>query len=145
MTTSGPGPTGWTSRPSKEKVFFFFFPSCVFSPCHRQHLSRLQKDGSDDSCPSSERLSGHLKGEEDRGIHVKGESTESELDEEEEDEDVIHLGDGEEEERGSYSQVGWKEELISSVTADCFYIRYEEFDSGFTSSQEVQEIFKQKC
>ncbi|XP_024920202.1 histone deacetylase 5 isoform X2 [Cynoglossus semilaevis] len=65
---------------------------------------RLQKDGSDDSCPSSERLSGHLKGEEDRGIHVKGESTESELDEEEEDEDVIHLGDGEEEERGSYSQ-----------------------------------------
>uniref|UniRef100_A0A665T9S0 Histone deacetylase n=1 Tax=Echeneis naucrates TaxID=173247 RepID=A0A665T9S0_ECHNA len=50
------------------------------------------KEGSDDSTPSSERLSVHLKSEEDRGgMHVKGESTESELDEEEEDEEVIQL------------------------------------------------------
>ncbi|XP_022603700.1 histone deacetylase 5 [Seriola dumerili] len=56
---------------------------------------RLQKEGSDDSTPSSERL----------GVHLKGESTESELDEEEEDEEVIQLREGDEEERGSYSQV----------------------------------------
>ncbi|XP_029363502.1 histone deacetylase 5 [Echeneis naucrates] len=66
---------------------------------------RLQKEGSDDSTPSSERLSVHLKSEEDRGgMHVKGESTESELDEEEEDEEVIQLREGDEEERGSYAQ-----------------------------------------
>lgn len=48
----------------------------------------------------------HLKAEEERGgMHVKGESTESELDEEEEDEDIIQLREGDEEERGSYTQV----------------------------------------
>lgn len=36
---------------------------------------------------------------------MKGESTESELDEEEEDEDIIQLREGSEEERGSYTQV----------------------------------------
>lgn len=47
-----------------------------------------------------------MKGEEEHGgVHVKGESTESELDEEEEDEDIIQLREGEEEERGSYTQV----------------------------------------
>ncbi|XP_072299769.1 histone deacetylase 5 isoform X3 [Eucyclogobius newberryi] len=64
---------------------------------------RLQKDGSDESMPSSEQLGVHVKGEEERGsVHVKGESTESELDEEEEDDDVIQLREGDEEER--YSQ-----------------------------------------
>lgn len=38
-------------------------------------------------------------------MHVKGESTESELDEEEEEDDVIQLREGDEEERGSYTQV----------------------------------------
>ncbi len=67
---------------------------------------RLQKEGSDDSTHSSERLGVHVKSEEEHGgMHVKGESTESELDEEEEDEDIIQLREGEEEERGSYSQV----------------------------------------
>lgn len=48
----------------------------------------------------------HLKGEEEHeGMHVKGESTESELDEDEEDEEVIQLREGDEEERGSYMQV----------------------------------------
>ncbi|XP_033827413.1 histone deacetylase 5 isoform X2 [Periophthalmus magnuspinnatus] len=65
---------------------------------------RLQKDGSDESIPSSERLGVHVKGEEERGsVHVKGESTESELDEEEEDDDVIQLREGDEDERG-YNQ-----------------------------------------
>lgn len=63
---------------------------------------RLQKEGSDDSTPSSERLKGE---EEHGGMHVKGESTESELDEEDEDEDVIQLEEGDEEERGAYTQV----------------------------------------
>lgn len=64
-------------------------------------LHRLQKGGSDESMPSSERLSVHVKGEEERGsVHVKGESTESELDEEEEDDDVIPLREGDEDERG---------------------------------------------
>ncbi|KAM8724779.1 histone deacetylase 5 [Acanthopagrus schlegelii] len=68
-------------------------------------LHRLQKEGSDDSTPSSERLGVHVKGEEEHGaVHVKGESTESELDEEEEDEDIIQLREGDEEERGGYSQ-----------------------------------------
>uniref|UniRef100_A0A8D3B4I4 Histone deacetylase n=1 Tax=Scophthalmus maximus TaxID=52904 RepID=A0A8D3B4I4_SCOMX len=62
---------------------------------------RLQKEGSDDSTPSSERLKGE---EEHGGMHVKGESTESELDEEDEDEDVIQLEEGDEEERGAYTQ-----------------------------------------
>ncbi|XP_020782934.1 histone deacetylase 5 isoform X1 [Boleophthalmus pectinirostris] len=67
-------------------------------------LYRLQKDGSDESMPSSERLGVHVKGEEERGsVHVKGESTESELDEEEEDDDVIQLREGDEDERG-YNQ-----------------------------------------
>lgn len=70
------------------------------------HPIRLQKEGSDDSTPSSERLGVHVKGEEECGsVHIKGESTESELEEEEEDEDVIQLREGDEEERGSYSQV----------------------------------------
>ncbi|XP_035771789.1 histone deacetylase 5 [Neolamprologus brichardi] len=69
-------------------------------------LHRLQKEGSDDSTPSSERLGVHVKGEEECGsVHIKGESTESELEEEEEDEDIIQLREGDEEERGSYSQV----------------------------------------
>ncbi|XP_042370928.1 histone deacetylase 5-like, partial [Plectropomus leopardus] len=68
-------------------------------------LHRLQKEGSDDSTPSSELLGVHLRGEEEHGsVHVKGESTESELDEEEEDDDVVQLRDGDEEERGSYTQ-----------------------------------------
>ncbi|KAM9392525.1 LOW QUALITY PROTEIN: histone deacetylase 5 [Pholidichthys leucotaenia] len=68
-------------------------------------LLRLQKEGSDDSAPSSERLSAHVKGEDERGrTHIKGESTESELDEEDEDEDVIQLKEGDDEERGTYSQ-----------------------------------------
>lgn len=67
---------------------------------------RLQKEESDDSTPPSEQLSVHVKAEEERGgMHAKGESTESELDEEEEDEDVIQLREGSEEERGSYTQV----------------------------------------
>lgn len=70
------------------------------------HPIRLQKEGSDDSTPSSERLGVHVKGEEECGsVHIKGESTESELEEEEEDEDIIQLREGDEEERGSYSQV----------------------------------------
>ncbi|KAM7372666.1 hypothetical protein PAMP_009818 [Pampus punctatissimus] len=65
---------------------------------------RLQKEGSDDSNPSSERLGAHVKGEEERGaMQVKGESTESELDEEEEDDDVIQLRE-DDDERGSYTQ-----------------------------------------
>lgn len=76
------------------------------SSCVTLWTVRLQKEGSDDSTPSSERLSVHLKGEDERGgMHVKGESTESELDEEEEDEDIIQLREGDEEERGSYAQV----------------------------------------
>ncbi|XP_069033746.1 histone deacetylase 5 isoform X2 [Embiotoca jacksoni] len=68
-------------------------------------LHRLQKEGSDDSTPSSEPLSVHVKGEEELGsVHVKGESTESELDEEEEDEDIIQLREEDEEERGGYPQ-----------------------------------------
>lgn len=47
-----------------------------------------------------------VKGEEEHiGVHVKGESTESELDEEEEDEDVVQLREGDEEERGGYTKV----------------------------------------
>lgn len=66
---------------------------------------RLQKEGSDDSTPSSERLGVHMKGDEERGaMQVKGESTESELDEEEEDDDVIQLRE-DDDERGSYTQV----------------------------------------
>ncbi|CAG05956.1 unnamed protein product, partial [Tetraodon nigroviridis] len=61
----------------------------------------LQKDGSDDSTHSSERLGVPLKGEEEY-VHIKGESTESELDEEEEDEDSVQLREGDEEEREGY-------------------------------------------
>ncbi|CAJ1075646.1 histone deacetylase 5 isoform X2 [Xyrichtys novacula] len=68
-------------------------------------LHRLQKEGSDDSTPSSERLGVQVKGEDEHGdIHVKGESTESELDEEEEDEDIIQLREGDGEDRGGYTQ-----------------------------------------
>lgn len=68
--------------------------------------TRLQKDGSEDSTPSSERLGVPAKGEEEHaGVHVKGESTESELDEEEEDEDVVQLREGDEEEMGGYNKV----------------------------------------
>ncbi|XP_075309684.1 histone deacetylase 5 isoform X4 [Odontesthes bonariensis] len=68
-------------------------------------INRLQKEGSDDSTHSLERLSMHVKSEEEhRSMHVKGESTESELDEEEEDDEVIQLRESEEEERGSYMQ-----------------------------------------
>ncbi|XP_074551896.1 histone deacetylase 5 isoform X5 [Halichoeres trimaculatus] len=68
-------------------------------------LHRLQKEGSDDSTHSSERLCAQVKGEEElREVHVKGESTESELEEEEEDEDIIQLREGDGDERGSYSQ-----------------------------------------
>lgn len=62
---------------------------------------RLQKDGSDDSTHSSERLGIPVKGEEEY-VHIKGESTESELDEEEEDEDSVQLREGDEEEREGY-------------------------------------------
>ncbi len=48
----------------------------------------------------------HVKGEEEHGaVHIKGESTESELDEEEEEDDIIQLREGDEEERGGYTQV----------------------------------------
>lgn len=68
-------------------------------------LHGLQKDGSDDSMPSLERLGVYVKGEEEsRGMHVKEESTESELDEEEEDDDVIQLREGDEDDRGGYTQ-----------------------------------------
>nr|XP_040046219.1 histone deacetylase 5 isoform X1 [Gasterosteus aculeatus aculeatus] len=68
-------------------------------------LHRLQKEGSDDSTHSSERLGVHVKSEEEHGsVHVKGESTESELDEEEEEDDIIQLRECDEEERGSYTQ-----------------------------------------
>ncbi|XP_042249888.1 histone deacetylase 5 isoform X1 [Thunnus albacares] len=67
-------------------------------------IHRLQKEGSDDSTPPSERVGVHVKGEEERGaMQVKGESTESELDEEEEDDDVIQLRE-DEDERGNYTQ-----------------------------------------
>lgn len=56
--------------------------------------------------PSLERLGVYVKGEEEsRGMHVKEESTESELDEEEEDDDVIQLREGDEDDRGGYTQV----------------------------------------
>ncbi|XP_026180758.1 histone deacetylase 5 isoform X2 [Mastacembelus armatus] len=65
---------------------------------------RLQKEGFDDSTSPSDRLSVHVKSEDDRRVmHVKGESTESELDEEE-DEEVIQLREANEEERGNYTQ-----------------------------------------
>uniref|UniRef100_A0A3Q4IC41 Histone deacetylase n=1 Tax=Neolamprologus brichardi TaxID=32507 RepID=A0A3Q4IC41_NEOBR len=64
---------------------------------HHHFLEKLQKEGSDDSTPSSERLGVHVKGEEECGsVHIKGESTESELEEEEEDEDIIQLREGDE-------------------------------------------------
>uniref|UniRef100_A0A3B4ZVS4 Histone deacetylase n=1 Tax=Stegastes partitus TaxID=144197 RepID=A0A3B4ZVS4_9TELE len=64
---------------------------------HQHFLEKLQKESSDDSTHSSERLGVHVKGEEERGsIHIKGESTESELDEEEEDDEVIQLREGDE-------------------------------------------------
>lgn len=48
----------------------------------------------------------HVKSEEEHeAMHMKGESTESELDEEEEDEELIQLREGSEEERGTYTQV----------------------------------------
>ncbi|KAM8825285.1 histone deacetylase 5 [Synchiropus picturatus] len=76
-------------------------------------VHRLQKEASDDSSHHSDRV----KSEEERGVvHVKGESTESELDEEEEDEDVITLGDGDDEERGSYSQALQQPGSFSSLT-----------------------------
>ncbi|MEQ2182967.1 hypothetical protein GOODEAATRI_027776 [Goodea atripinnis] len=78
--------------------------------------NRLQKEGSHDSSHSSEQMGVHIKGEEEpRIIHVKGESTESELDEDEEDDDVIQLREGEEEERGSYMQVGAKTQLFCGI------------------------------
>ncbi|XP_037545219.1 histone deacetylase 5 [Nematolebias whitei] len=65
-------------------------------------LNRLQKEGSDDSTHSSEQHDMPVKGkEEPRNIHIKGESTDSDLDEE--DEDVIQLRESEEE-KGSYFQ-----------------------------------------
>lgn len=68
--------------------------------------TRLQKDGSEDSAPSSERLCVLAKGEEEHaGVHVKEESTESELDEEEEDEDAVQLREGDEDEMGGYNKV----------------------------------------
>ena len=104
---------------SDRLIFIFIYVVALYiyvvvfksSPCFWP--IRLQKEGSDDSTPSSERLGVHVKGEEEHGaVHVKGESTESELDEEEEDEDIIQLREGDEEERGGYSQV--------SVWAQCF-------------------------
>ncbi|XP_061555911.1 histone deacetylase 5 isoform X2 [Phycodurus eques] len=67
-------------------------------------IHRLQTEGSDDSTFTSERHSVHPKEEERGVVPVKGESTESELDEEDEEDDVIQLGDSEEDGRGSYSQ-----------------------------------------
>ncbi|XP_072224137.1 histone deacetylase 5 isoform X2 [Leuresthes tenuis] len=66
-------------------------------------VNRLQNEGSNDRTHSLERLSMHVKSEEEhRSMHVKGESTESEL--EEEDDEVIQLRESEEEERESYMQ-----------------------------------------
>ncbi|KAM3864294.1 LOW QUALITY PROTEIN: histone deacetylase 5 [Diretmus argenteus] len=69
-------------------------------------LHRLQKEGSDDTTPPSELLCMHVKSEDEcGGMHVKGESTESELEEEEEEEEeAVQLKDGDEEEGGSYAQ-----------------------------------------
>ncbi|XP_049599818.1 histone deacetylase 5 isoform X1 [Syngnathus scovelli] len=67
-------------------------------------IHRAQTEASDEPAIPSDRLSVHAK-EEERGVgHVKGESTESELDEEDEEDDVIQLGDSEEDGRASYSQ-----------------------------------------
>lgn len=65
-------------------------------------LTRVQKDSSDDSTHSLERLGMQVKGEEEHRVHVKGESTESELDEEDEEEDIVQLQEGDEEERGGF-------------------------------------------
>eukprot|EP00066_Takifugu_rubripes_P012616 XP_011601882.1 PREDICTED: histone deacetylase 5 isoform X2 [Takifugu rubripes] len=64
-------------------------------------LHRLQKDGSDDSTHSSERLGVPAKGDEEY-VHIKGESTESELDEEEEDEDSVQLREVDEDDHEGY-------------------------------------------
>ncbi|MEQ2195595.1 hypothetical protein XENOCAPTIV_015307, partial [Xenoophorus captivus] len=84
---------------------------------HQHFLEKhYKKEESHDSSHSSEQMGVHIKGEEEpRIIHVKGESTESELDEDEEDDDVIQLREGEEEERGSYMQVGAKTQLFCGI------------------------------
>ncbi|XP_061702622.1 histone deacetylase 5 isoform X3 [Syngnathoides biaculeatus] len=77
-------------------------------------IQRLQTEGSDDCTITSERHSVHPKDEERGAVHVKGESTESELDEEDEEEDVIQLGDSEEDAKSSYSQALQHMGLFSS-------------------------------
>ncbi|XP_047212165.1 histone deacetylase 5-like isoform X2 [Girardinichthys multiradiatus] len=80
--------------------------------------NRLQKEGSHDSSHLSEQMGVNIKREEEpRIMHVKGESTESELDEDEEDDDVLQLREGEEEERGSYMQSLQQLSVFSSSLA----------------------------
>lgn len=67
--------------------------------------SRAQSEAADDTAIPCDRRGLHPKEDERGVVHVKGESTESELDEEEEEDDVIQLGDSEDDARGSYSQV----------------------------------------
>ncbi|XP_051905536.1 histone deacetylase 5 isoform X2 [Hippocampus zosterae] len=71
---------------------------------------RARSEAADDAATAADprqRRGVHPKEEEGGGVvHVKGESTESELDEEDEEDDVIPLGDGEEDARASYSQMG---------------------------------------
>lgn len=73
---------------------------CVLYLCNI-FVNRLQKDGSDDSTHSSERLGVPAKGDEEY-VHIKGESTESELDEEEEDEDSVQLREVDEDDHEGY-------------------------------------------
>ncbi|KAA8584767.1 hypothetical protein FQN60_003461, partial [Etheostoma spectabile] len=74
-------------------------------PQSPQALQQLVKEGSDDSTPSSEQACVHVKGDEEHGgMRVKGESTESELEEEDEEDDAIQLRECDEEEKGSYTQ-----------------------------------------
>ncbi|KAM4598609.1 histone deacetylase 5 [Polymixia lowei] len=68
-------------------------------------LHRLEKEGSDDITPPSERLGVHVKVEGEHGcVHVKGESTESELEEEDEEDEAIELRECDEDEDGTYGQ-----------------------------------------
>ncbi|XP_057716953.1 histone deacetylase 5 isoform X1 [Corythoichthys intestinalis] len=75
---------------------------------------RLQTEGSDDSAIPTDRRSVHPNEEEPGVVRVKGESTESELDDEEEEDDVIHLGDSEEDGRGNYCQASQQMDVLPS-------------------------------
>ncbi|XP_077590197.1 histone deacetylase 5 isoform X2 [Stigmatopora nigra] len=74
----------------------------------------LQAEGSDDNATPPDRRSLHPKEEEPGVVRLKGESTESELDDDEEDDDVIQLGDSEEDCRGNYSQASHQMDVFPS-------------------------------